>query len=623
MCGIGGFLGSFPPTLLEAMNQVQAHRGPDGHAVWYQQAAGIGLAHRRLSILDLTANADQPMASCGGRYQVVFNGEIYNFNALYEKLKVEYDVNPRSDTSVLIPLYDKYGSDMLQHLNGMFAFAIWDHQAGTLFLARDHYGIKPVYYTQTPRGLVFASELKAVLAADDVDKTLNPAACMDYLQYLWSPGEGTPLQHVHKLPPGHALRMQQGRAPHIWQWHAPHMETNYNYNKDKKDLSTLLDTVVKDQCVSDVPVGAFLSGGVDSSSVVASMVAQDCAPQQAYCMKFHDSSMAEEGFSDDIVFAREMAQHFGVPLQEIASDASVLDQLPALVSMLEEPLADPAPLYVNQIADAARADGIKVLMSGTGGDDVFAGYRRHQATMLRQRLGILAPYAGMLADGFAPFAAGSVKRRLQKLGFMLRGTENEFLRRSFIFSPYAQPENLFDKGFLSTGESNYENALETALRASEGIHPLNRQLLMEFAGFLPDLNLLYTDKAAMAASVEVRVPLIDPRLVDFMADVPPSDKIKGKTTKWLLKQAVQDRLPQGILERPKAGFGAPVRQWLCHDRADMVQDILFSQKARERGLFDMNQLATFWQDVQAGRIDGAYAILSCIMIELWCEAFID
>ncbi len=623
MCGIAGFLGDYQPSLLTAMNAAQVHRGPDGGDIWHHQQAGVGLAHRRLSILDLSASAAQPMVGCGGRYMVIFNGEIYNFKSLYEQLKVDYELNAYSDTSVLIPLYDRYGTDMLQHLNGMFAFAIWDTQAETLFVARDHYGVKPLYYTQTPRGFLFASELKALLQAEDVDKTLNPDAFADYLCYLWSPGAATPLQHVSKLPPGHALQIKRGQGAQVWCWHRSEMSFNYNYNKDKKDLSTLLDTVVQEQCISDVPVGAFLSGGVDSSAVVASMVAQNCAPQQTYCMSFHDSSMAEEGFSDDITFAKDMATHFNVPLQEIRSDASVLDNLPALVQMLEEPLADPAPLYVHQIAEAARADGIKVLMSGTGGDDVFAGYRRHQATMLRQRLGLLAPVAGQLALMGSAFVGGHLQRRLHKLGYMLRGSENDFLRRSFVFSPYAQPNHIFSPEFMNIGKENNENALEQALRASEGHHPLNRQLLMEFAGFLPDLNLLYTDKAAMAASVEVRVPLIDPRLVAFMADVPPAYKINGGVTKWLLKEAVQHRLPAGILQRPKAGFGAPVRQWLCHDRADMVQDILFGSRAATRGLFQTNQLQQFWADVRAQRVDGAYAILSCIMMELWCQAFID
>ena len=258
MCGIAGYLGAFSPDLLTRMVHAMPHRGPDGFGEWHAVEDGIGLAHRRLSILDLTTAASQPMAGCGGRYYVSFNGEIYNFKELYNNLKADYELNPNSDTSVLIPLYDRYGPDMVNHLNGMFAFAIWDTQEKTLFIARDHMGIKPVYYTQTTQGFVFASELKTLLQAPGVSRELDETALLDYMTYIWSPGERTPFRRVKKLDPGCAILLKAGEEVRPRKYYTPPLSGgDYDEKKSVADLSSLLDKVIEDQCVSDVPVGLF------------------------------------------------------------------------------------------------------------------------------------------------------------------------------------------------------------------------------------------------------------------------------------------------------------------------------------------------------------------------------
>jgi asparagine synthase (glutamine-hydrolysing) len=622
MCGIAGFLGDFKPELLRAYNQAMAHRGPDGEGTWHHGPTGLGLAHRRLSIIDLSDAAAQPMQCCGGRYIVSFNGEIYNYKELYNKLKDDYEVNPNSDTAMLAPLYDACGVKMLEHLNGIFAFAIWDREEETLFLARDHVGVKPLYYTTTPQGFAFASELKTLLHTPGVDKTINPSAVADYLTYLWTPGTHTMLEHVHKLRPGHYLLLKKGAATSDQKkYYGPPTSKVYNTDKNSSQLKDFFNVIVKDQCLADVPVGAFLSGGVDSSAIVASMTAQGLAPQHAYCVTFHDSSMKKEGFSDDATYARQAAQHLGIQLTEVPASAKNLERLPDLVRMLEEPLADPAPLYVQDISAAAKADGLKVLLSGTGGDDVFAGYRRHQAAMLRTRLGNLAQPTGHLLNILAHIAPGSAKRRLHKLGYMLSGDENEFLHRAFEFSPLTQTNGLLQDDFMSRAPQKTENALKYALKTSEGLHPLNRLLFMEFHGFMPDLNLTYTDKAGMAEGVEIRVPFLDKRLIDWAKDLPIQQKIQRSCTKYILKKAFENQLPKGFFDRPKAGFGAPMRQWIANDKTGLVRDTL--QASEKRGVFNKAGVEKLYTQTIKNQTDGAYTIFSLVMIEFWFQQFSD
>jgi asparagine synthase (glutamine-hydrolysing) len=622
MCGIAGFLGSFDPALLHTYNRAMAHRGPDGEGTWHHDPAGIGLAHRRLSIIDLSSAAAQPMHGCGSRYIVSFNGEIYNYKELYEKLKDKYEIKPGSDTAVLAPLYDAYGPKMLDHINGIFTFAIWDQKTGQLFLARDHVGVKPLYYTQNAQGFAFASELKTLLHTPGINKTLNPTAVADYLTYLWTPGPHTMLAHVHKLRPGHFILLRRGEEVMPQKYYTPPTSNVYDTSKDSRALYDFFNVIVKDQSLADVPVGAFLSGGVDSSAIVASMVAQNIPPKQAYCVSFHDSSMAAEGFSDDVIYARQVAQHLGIKLTEVPASAKNLERLPALVRTLEEPLADPAPLYVQDISAAARADGLKVLLSGTGGDDVFAGYRRHQAAMLRSRLrGLSQPIGHTLTYLSGIMPPGTKKRRLQKFGYMLAGSENEFLHRAFEFSPFAQTHRLLQDDFVRSAPQKDENALKCALKTSEGLHPLNRLLFMEFHGFMPDLNLTYTDKAGMAESVEIRVPFLDKRLINWAKDIPIAQKIKGTHTKHILKKAFENQVPRGIFDRPKAGFGAPIRQWISQDRAGFIRDTL--QLSEKRGIFNNTDVKKIYNQTLNGQLDGAYTILSLAMIELWCQQFID
>ncbi|MBF0289967.1 MAG: asparagine synthase (glutamine-hydrolyzing), partial [SAR324 cluster bacterium] len=386
MCGIAGFSGNFERSLLEQMNQSIAHRGPDDAGVYIDQEQKIGLAHRRLSIIDLSAHGHQPMWDKTQTVAIVFNGEIFNYQELRSHLiKEGWEFESHCDTEVLLNLYLKEGEEMLGSLNGMFAFALWDTRNQTLFLARDGVGVKPLYYAETPKGFLFASELKALLAETSLEQTLNPEAIHYYLSYLWCPAPHTILHSVQKLKPGHALIVKNGKI----EKNRPFYDLPYNQPIEIFSEKNAIEQVqhhvkqaVERQMVADVPVGAFLSGGLDSSAVVA--FARQCSPHNqfdCFTIGFKDSSFQQEGMTDDLPFAQRVADYLDVNLHTIYVGTEMLDQLETMVYHLDEPQADPAPLNALFISKLAHDQGLKVLLSGAGGDDIFTGYRRHYALM--------------------------------------------------------------------------------------------------------------------------------------------------------------------------------------------------------------------------------------------------
>ena len=634
MCGIAGFVGNFNARLLGQMHRVMAHRGPDGDGIWTDTRAGVGLAHRRLSIIDLSEAAAQPMPSADGRYVIVFNGEIYNFKELAEDLKVKgYKFNANSDTAILMPLFDTYGPAMVEKLSGIFAFAIWDKKDKSLFLARDHLGIKPLYYTQTESGLLFASEMKSLLQSPEVKREVDQEALFSYISYLWSPGAHTLLKGVHKLLPGHYMQVK-GQHMEQTRWYQPPQaplvkgKPVYDDKKTPKDLLNLLDDVVADQMVADVPVGAFLSGGLDSSSVVASMAkaVPDPSTLETFCISFTGADGQSEGFGQDIIYAKEVSEKLGVSLNEVKMTSASLEHLPETIFHLDEPQADPAPIYVKAICDQARSQNITVMMSGTGGDDVFSGYRRHVVMNLKEKLDDYMPqFARKAAAGIlrAVPAPAILHRRLTRLSRLLETSQNEALIAAYYYTEPAVLRQVLSNDLRLAYAERKADHLESTLDECKGQHLLNRQLYMELFGFLPDHNLNYTDKLSMASGIEVRVPLLDPRLLDFAADLPPHMKMTGQEGKLILKQAMEDRLPKHVIYRSKAGFGAPIRSWLVGEKEGFMRDLVLSNAALSRGLFDANGIEKLIADTKAGKVDGAYTLLSLMVIELWFQQFLD
>jgi len=632
MCGIAGFLGSFEQGLLEDMNRLQSHRGPDDAGVWADSTQGIGLAHRRLSIIDLSPAGHQPMWDVERRAVISFNGEIYNYRELRAELEgCGYRFTSASDTEVVLNLYLRYGPGCLPRLNGIFAFALWDAQERRLLLARDGFGIKPLYYAATPRGLVFASEIKSLLTLKDLDRALDSQALLFYVAYLYAPYPHTPLRSVRKLPPGHALLVERDGSRRMWQfYHLPYDQpiADITCAEAQERIRSLLGQAVRRQMVADVPVGAFLSGGLDSSAIVA--CAREHVEQgrmDCFTIGFKDGSVADEGMVDDLAYARRAADHLGVDLHVVDVGSDMASRFEEMIYHLDEPQADPAPLNALFICELARKNGIKVLLSGAGGDDVFSGYRRHLALM-HESLWSWMPHPvrkamrslSQAAPGDRPWG-----RRVSKAFRYADASPRERLASYFLWLDPLWLKRL--AGARLRDEMDGFDPLGPMMRVLDGLPdgtpPLHQMLALDASFFLTDHNLNYTDKMSMATGVEVRVPFLDPDLVAFAATLDPGFKQKGRVGKWILKQAMGSLLPHEIIYRPKSGFGAPLRRWLKNELKEYMSELLSPESLRNRGLFDASAVAAMMDEDNAGRMDATYPIFALVCIELWCRIFID
>jgi asparagine synthase (glutamine-hydrolysing) len=629
MCGVVGFSGRFSDqSLREAGNQI-AHRGPDDSGE-YLNEQGIGLAFRRLAIIDLSPLGAQPMASPDGTAVIVFNGEIYNFRELRENL-VSRGVTFRShsDTEVLLQLYLAEGEKMLTRLNGIFAFAIWDARDRSLLIARDALGVKPLYYASTDRGFAFASEIKALVRLVPEIRELDPLALHRYLTFLWCPGAGTPFKAVRKLLPGEAIRVRAGQIERCWSWYRlPFFRptgTMLDEGSAVSGTTEHLRRAVHRQLVADVPVGAFLSGGLDSSAVVT--FAREQVPD-IRCFTIESAGEQDAGFTDDLPYARRVAKHLDVPLDVVTVDASAMaNDLERMVGQLDEPLADPAPLNVLYISQLARRHGIKVLLSGAGGDDLFSGYRRHVALHYERYWRWLPQTVRAALDS----ATKSLDQRhpgLRRLAKLFNGAGLErrarltnyfrWIRETELFALYAP-----DFRRAASAEAVDQPMLDVLNELPAGTTALNEMLVLEQRFFLADHNLIYTDKMSMAAGVETRVPFLDLDLVDFAARIPECLKQRGTVGKWVLKKAMEPFLPMDVIYRPKTGFGAPLRRWMRGELRPLLGDLLSSDSVTRRGIFDAAAVHRFMRRNELGEEGAAYTLLSLMSIEIWCRKFID
>ncbi len=629
MCGIAGYSGSFPPDLLRRMARSIAHRGPDDEGFEVLANGRVGLAHRRLSIIDLSPLGHQPMWDEERSVAITYNGELYNYRELKKDLIDDgFRFRSESDTEVLLQLYRRDGEAMLARLNGIFAFAIWDARARSLFVARDQLGVKPLYYTQTPSGWLFASEIKALLQCPEVNRTLDLAAIDRHLHFLWSPAPDTVLASVKKLEPGCALVVREGRVARSWRYYdLPYdqpIEEGLSAERAAAELRECLAVAVRRQMVADVPVGAFLSGGLDSSSVVA-FAAREVPRETLRCFTigFRDPAAVREGLAEDLPHAERVAKHLGVKLDTVWVGPEMADRLPEMIYHLDEPQADPAPINALLICELAREHGIKVLLSGAGGDDFFTGYRRHTA-LLAERAWAWLPRPARAALRAATSAL-PVGRRIAKAFAFADDDANERLARYFDWAPRGASRALFapEARAALSGRDTLEPLLAALASLPHDTARLNRMLYLEGRYFLADHNLNYTDKMAMASAVEVRVPLLDPELVAFAARLPLSLKQRGRTGKWILKHAMEPLLPAGVIHRNKTGFGAPLRHWLSGPLAGLVDDVLSDSALRGRGIFDPRGVRELTEADRTGRVDGAYTLLAVLCIELWCRMFVD
>jgi asparagine synthase (glutamine-hydrolysing) len=630
MCGLTGFVGPYPVERIYTMNGLVSHRGPDDEGYWIDPAAQVALGHRRLSIIDLRPEARQPMTNEDGTIQLVFNGEIYNYQELRSELERKgHRFRSLSDSETIVHLYEEEGVDAVLRLKGIFAIALWDARERRMLLARDHLGVKPLYYSELSEGVVFASELKALLVFPEISDAVDHAAIHQHLSYIWSAAPHTMLKGIKKLEPGYRVVIDNGRIRR----HEPYYDIPYDGTRlsnsrleHEEGIRGRVEQAVKRQMVSDVPVGAFLSGGVDSSSIVAMMGRANAEKIRCYTIGFESDDEPDNNLSD-LPYARLVAERLGVDLQEVRINPEVVDFTEQMVYMLDEPQADPACINVYLICQQARADGYKVLLSGAGGDDFFSGYNRHIAIYLERYWGWL-PHSirGLLARSVRGLGVQStLVRRIQKSFLYADRSAEDRLMTYFLWATDTMLRNLYSPEVRHelSGYDTLEPLRKTLARIPNEPDPLNRMLYLEAKHFLPDHNLNYTDKMSMAHGVEVRVPFLDLDLVDYAVHLPPGEKRNHTQLKAALKNAMRPYLPEEVLSRPKTGFGAPLRRWIREDLREMVRDVLAEKNLRERGLFDPRAVQQLVLSNERFEVDASYIIFSLMCIEMWMRNFVD
>jgi asparagine synthase (glutamine-hydrolysing) len=634
MCGIAGYAGLHRPDLLGAMCAAMVHRGPDDAGVWSDADGEVGLGHRRLSIIDLSPAGHQPMSNRDGSVWISYNGEIYNFEEHRERLAASgYPFRSRSDTEVLLALYDEQGLDFLNELNGIFAFGLWDTRLRRLLLARDHVGIKPLYYWCDGRRLYFASEIKALLTVPEIPRRLHLQSLADYLTFLWVPGEDTLLAGIKKLEPGHYLLWQDGKIE-TRQWFTLPYEPDESPSEGDW-VEAVHDTFMRTtrrQMVSDVPLGAFLSGGLDSSSIVACM--RHAFPSReitTYTVRFDPGDMAREQGTDDYPYAIQVARRLDVRLKSLLLEPDVIHLLPKMVYHLDEPDADPAVFPSYLISKLAREDGTTVLLSGTGGDEVFFGYRSHQAYREYDRFAWLArfPMAPLISSmaRLSSSLFGAQNLMARRFAKFRRGLTKSGVERHLALSEWSSAplrSELFTPELRRTvGFEGVPACLRRYRDCFVGTGDLNLHSHLLIQTFLAAHNFLYTDKSSMAVSLEARVPFMDVELMRLAARIPERYKLHGRTTKYVLKRAMAPYLPRPLLHRKKTGFGAPLRKWVLEDLREVVQYLLGPGHLAARGLFDPAVVQRILDENASGRADHTYLIYALLTLEIWMQTFLD
>jgi len=644
MCGIAGLANCGDREVLGRMAHVQAHRGPDDSGLWerrFPDGSYVGLGSRRLAILDLSADGHMPMCNEDRTIWITYNGEIYNFSDLRrELLSKGHTFTSNTDTEVVIHLYEQEGADCVHRLKGMFAFAICDLRSGRpeLFLARDHFGVKPFYYSHRGRELAFASEVKALLHVPEIEAEIDLESLHQYLTLLWVPDPKTMFRGIYKLPAGHCATFRDGelKIRQYWDLRFPHADADY-----PRSEADLADEVrqrfrqsVERQMVSDVPIGAFLSAGLDSSSIVAMMCRATEQPVRTYTITFPLKYRVGETTLDDPNVPARLARQLGCDNRQIVVEPDVAELLPRLTWHMDEPTADPAIIAAYLVCREARKQAT-VLLSGVGGDELFAGYRKHAAhrwARAYQRIP-LALRAG-IEHGVS--ALPSLR------GTALKGPMR--LAKKMARSASLGPEDRFIRNctYLDNAQkmSLYTGALQDQLRASDpavrhharfdevrDANFLNQMLYLDTKIFMTSLNLNYNDKMSMASSVEVRVPFLDRELAEFAAwHIPPELKLKGffqPTTKHIFRRAMQDVLPAEVLRQPKAGFAAPVDYWLAHDLREMTDDLLSETNIRKRGLLRPEAVRSFVEEHRSGAQDWSMQVWQFLTLENWMRVFLD
>ena len=620
MCGIVGLiqptrLDKEAPGLLDRMNARITHRGPDEGGKYI--LGGVGLAMRRLKIIDLEGGR-QPITNENGDVWTVFNGEIYNFKELRRELEKKGHVfRTKTDTEVIVHLYEEEGEGFVHRLRGMFAIALWDERVKKLLLVRDRLGIKPLHYWTQGGTLAFASEIKSLLEIPQVSREISLESVYDYLSFLYVPGASTIYRDIRRLPPAHFLRWQEGRIDirRYWDMHFD-AQQGMNENRWAEELRAVLEESVRLHAVSDVPLGAFLSGGVDSSSVTALLARALGKPIQTYSIGFDDEKFNE------LPFARLVAQRYGTEHHEEILGPRIFEQLPEILTGFDEPFADSSALPTYLVSRFARG-GVTVALSGDGGDELFAGYLWTRKEKWLEQYRILPRFLRaalervFLTRDYKPLREEGVLAGLQR--FLFDGSRSpmeSFSRRARCFQPW-----MLDQLFTAevSAQMRSRNILETKWSQTGALSVMDHLLYLDSTVYLPDDLLTKVDRMSMAHSLEVRVPLLDHKLVELAARMPFGLKLKGKTTKYILKKSMRDLLPPEILKQRKHGFSVPLQKWFRGELYAEAEKILVKEPTITKKYFRPEAVRNMLEAHRAGRQRYGSQIYALFALETWAR----
>ena len=630
MCGIVGLISKESKAKIYACNDSIAHRGPDDEGYYF--SGDMALAHRRLSIQDLSANGHQPMSCINDNYIIIFNGEIYNHWEIRKKLESKYTFKSNSDTETLLYGFIEYGKDILNQLNGIFSFAIFDKQKEELFIVRDQFGVKPLYYYCDDKQFWFSSEMKSILKTN-FDRTISNESLVNYLTFLYSPGEKTPFEKVFKLLPGHflSLNINNFQDYKIEKYYdIPFDNSRYDKTEEEliDDLEILLTNAVNRQMLSDVPVGFFLSGGLDSSCIL--VLAKKLHPDKkfnCYTIKTKEGINTNDGFASDLFYARKVAKLLDVNLIEVDGEIDFENEFDEMIYHLDEPQADSAPINTFKICQQARKDGILVLLGGTAADDLFSGYRRHQALIIELFIEYIPLFLRKTTRNAALllYSKYSLFRRIKKITKNINLSKQDRILGYFSWIDNEVLMSLFSKTFRTTIEKYrpLDILKKSLINIPEEKDLLNQILYLEMKYFLVDHNLNYTDKMSMASGVEVRVPFLDKELVEFSTKIPTKLKLKGITTKYILRKVMEKYLPKDLIYRPKSGFGIPIRDYVKKDSDKIIKKYFSKESIGKRDIFDSHSIEKLIISNKLGKIDTSYTILSLLAIKSWMRQFLD
>ena len=625
MCGIAGcYQQADGRKLVDIMTDRIAHRGPDAAGFWSHEddRVTVQLGHRRLSIIDLSTAANQPLSKDG--LTIVYNGELYNYRTLRAELIVRgVRFVTESDTEVVLEAWRHWGPGALRRFRGMFAFAILDERSGELVLARDPLGIKPLYYLRRGAGVVFASELKALVAAVGSELRIEPGALVASMLYYWLPEQRCAIDGVQKLPGGSWAQLSPDGTVAVRHYWLVRDEAAEAAAGPPADLGPVIEESVTAHLVSDVPVSSFLSGGLDSSLVTV-LAHQSNTEIDAYTITFRPEDQRLEAMPDDAVYARKVAARFGIRLHEIEISPDIVDLLPRIVDVLDEPIGDPAAINTLLMCQAARERGVKVILSGMGADELFGGYRKHLACVLASnyhrapawvRHGLVRPAVDRLPVSAAGRGLRYARWAKRFLTFAELPEEPRFRRSYTLYDPselgaLISPDLASHVADVIEEHSDiyHDNSLQDEV---------NRMCLADARMFLPGLNLAYTDRASMAASVEVRVPFVDPVVARAAFSIDGNAKIRHRQGKVALKQAAEKWLPHEIAHRPKASFSAPLRAWVRGDLQEVIHDVLLGGELVDSGMIRRGALLRLVQEENEGREDRSKQIWQLLTLELW------